>query len=372
MTGPEVAAEQPAAGPDRDVARVDHGDRTRVAAPRRPQDPDLPHLGARATEPADPPVPRPPPEQQGGAGDAIAGPVPEPVPVLPRLFKVAGAVLGSTTVLTGLLFYFGRLHVTGFFRYLRVNFTVLDLTPNDYLIRSADGLFVPLTAAAAAGLLCLWTNRFVLGRLGPERQERVIAGAAPVAAGLGAVLVAMALLELLTDRPLITELPWLGGLALAGGVLLLAYAAHLARLVPAVAGNGGRRSSDVSALAEGGFAFLLVTIGLFWAVGSYAIDVGTGRARQAVAELPTTADAVVYSERSLRLAVAGVTEFRCQDPDAAYRFRYDGLKLILHSGGQYLLVSGDWSRENGTAVLLPRDDVRLEFATPGQQRSSLC
>ena len=43
-------------------------------------------------------------------------------------------------MLTGLLFYFGRLHITGFFRHLRVNFTVLDLTPNDYLIRSADGL----------------------------------------------------------------------------------------------------------------------------------------------------------------------------------------------------------------------------------------
>ena len=69
----------------------------------------------------------------------------------PALFKVSGAVLGSTTVLTGLLFYFGRLHITGFFRYLRVNFTVLDLTPNDYLIRSADGLFVPLTTAAVTG-----------------------------------------------------------------------------------------------------------------------------------------------------------------------------------------------------------------------------
>ena len=122
-----------------------------------------------------------------------------------------------------------------------------------------------------------------------------------------------------------------------------------------------------------GSPFLLVTIGLFWAVGSYAIDVEHGRARETVAELDTAADAVLYSERSLRLAVAGVTEFRCQDPEAAYRFRYDGLKLVLQSGGQYLLVSAEWSRENGTAVLLPRTDaVRLEFATPGQRRSEIC
>jgi hypothetical protein len=178
----------------------------------------------------------------------------------------------------------------------------------------------------------------------------------------------LSLRELFADRPLVADLGWVGGLALAGGVLLLAYAAHLAGPQSAT----GHRS-DFSALAEGGFALLLVTIGLFWAVGSYAIDVGAGRARETVAELDTAADAVLYSERSLRLAVAGVTEFRCQDPEAAYRFRYDGLKLVLQSGGQYLLVSAEWSRENGTAVLLPRTDaVRLEFATPGQRRSEIC
>jgi len=372
VTGPEVAAGEPVAGSRRDASRGDgEGNHPAMAVPRRPQDSGLPHPEVPLPEPVAPRQGLAPESQGEPPGDAAEA-VAEPAAVLPRLFKVAGAVLGSTTVLTGLLFYFGRLHITGFFRYLRVNFTVLDLTPNDYLIRSADGLFVPLTAAAVTGLLCLWGNRFVLGRLSPDRRKRVVAVAVPAAAGLGVVLVAVSLRELFADRPLVTDLPWVGGLALAGGVLLLAYAAHLARTGDSADGAGGRRSSDVSVLAEGGFALLLVTIGLFWAVGSYAIDVGTGRARQAVAELPGVEDAVIYSERSLRLAVVGVTEFRCEDPEAAYRFRYDGLKLILQSGGQYLFVSGDWSRDNGTAVLLPRDAVRLEFATPGQRRSPIC
>src|SRR5688572_10524833 len=83
----------------------------------------------RSQAPADPVASRQPapllPPRAEGAG-------PEPNDVLPRLAKLAGAVLGPTTVLTGLLFYFGRMHVTGYFRYLRVNFTVLDLTANDY------------------------------------------------------------------------------------------------------------------------------------------------------------------------------------------------------------------------------------------------
>jgi hypothetical protein len=126
-------------------------------------------------------------------------------------------------------------------------------------------------------------------------------------------------------------------------------------------------------VAEWGLASLLVVIGLFWAVGSYAIEVGRGRAQETQAQLPTTADAVLYTERSLRLAVAGVTELGCDDPDAAFRFRYDGLKLVLQSGGQYLLLPAGWTRENGTAVLIPRGDgVRLEFAPPGQLRQPVC
>jgi hypothetical protein len=290
-------------------------------------------------------------------------------PVLPRILKVAGALLGSTTVLTGLLFYFGRLHVTGFFRYLRVNFTVLELTPSDYLIRSADGLFVPITLAALGGLAVLSVDRFVLHRLGARRRERVLRVAVPGVASLGGLLVLLALVELMAGWIPVDDAPWTGGVALAGGMLLLAGAAHWSR--------AGRRASPggpaaLPVVAEAACAFLVVVIGLFWAVGSYAIEVGAGRARETVAGLANAPDAVLYSERSLRLAVEGITEVRCADPEAAYRFRYDGLKLVLQSGDQYLLISEDWSRRNGTAVVLPRPGLRLEFAPPGQRRSGMC
>src|SRR3954454_23440802 len=133
----------------------------------------------------DAPVPRQSavPVSPDGAVPPAASAVPEESPgTLPKLLKLTGAVLGSTTVLTGLLFYFGRLHITGFFRYLRVNFTVLDLTANDYLIRSADGLFVPLTTAAGTGLLVLWLNRFVVARLPEDRRHKVLGVAVAVAA----------------------------------------------------------------------------------------------------------------------------------------------------------------------------------------------
>jgi hypothetical protein len=71
---------------------------------------------------------------------------------------------------------------------------------------------------------------------------------------------------------------------------------------------------------------------------------------------------VVYSAKSLSLNAPGVRETRCQDPDAAYRFRYDGLKLVLQSGDQYLFLPAGWSPRDGVAILMPRSDsLRLEL-----------
>jgi hypothetical protein len=57
---------------------------------------------------------------------------------------------------------------------------------------------------------------------------------------------------------------------------------------------------------------------------------------------------------------------RCADPDAAYRFRFDGLALVMQSDDNYVLLPKWWSRQEGVAVVLPRNDsVRLEFMRAG-------
>jgi hypothetical protein len=143
-------------------------------------------------------------------------------------------------------------------------------------------------------------------------------------------------------------------------VLLFLYGVRLAR---AARQGSPRRRSEGAELAEWGAAFLLVSVGLYWAVGQYAFGVGAGRAQQLERALPDQPAAVLFSERSLSLDADGVTEVRCADPEAAYRFRYDGLRLVRQSGDQYLLLAATWSRDTGSAVLVPDGDVRLEFRT---------
>ena len=306
-----------------------------------------------------------PPAGDGHAPDAVR-PEPETEDVgateaLPKLFKVFGGIIAPTSLLTGLLFYFGRSRAAGYYRYFHVNSTVLDLTTNDYLFSGIDGLFVPIAVASLLALVLLWLNRLLLTRVPAGARRRAVRALVPAAALPGAILVVLAFADLFTEGRVFGVNSATGGLCLAIGVILLVYAVRLLRLVLPPPGPAGTRR-PATGLAEWGAAFLLVSIGLFWAADAYAFGVGTGGAITLHRALPTVPEAVLYSEESLSLDVPGVTEVRCSDPDAAYRFRYDGLRLVREAGNQYLLLPATWDRATGTAVLIPRSGtVRLEF-----------
>ncbi|MGZ4655664.1 MAG: hypothetical protein ACXVXX_01725 [Blastococcus sp.] len=296
------------------------------------------------------------------------------VEALPRLLKAGGAVVGPATLITALLIQFGRLWAAGYFRYFGVNFSVLDLTTNDFLTSGADGLWVPVAAASVAALVVIWAHRLLLARLTGPARRRAFRVLIPASGVIGGLLVTLALLDLVGHiRPFWSDTAEAGGLSLALGALLLVYAVRLVRLAPHVAppqgrdGGAAHRHAASAGLAEWGAAFLLVSVGLFWAVGNYAFGVGVGRAQELDAALPALPDAVLYSEKSLGLDLPGVTELRCRHPDAAYLFRYEGLRLVREAGNQYLMLPAAWTRPTGTAVLIPRSAaVRLEFRTAAQ------
>jgi hypothetical protein len=273
--------------------------------------------------------------------------------------NLLGTVVAPTTLLTSLLFYFGWSHAYYFYDYFGVNSTLLGLTTRDYVQKAVDGLFVPMMVVACAGLLALWAHSLLRARLaaGPHRHlRRLLAAVAAVGLALAAGGFWSVFAETALRRRLYgTAAP----LSLALGVLLLVYAVHQWRSLP-----GGRRPPGPMSgrVAEWAAVFVLVGLSLFWAANNYSVAVGRQRAYQMVLQLPREPDVVLFSERSLSLAAPGVREVRCRDPQAGYRFRYDGLKLLPQSGDQYLLLPERWSRRNGVAILIPRNDsLRLEL-----------
>jgi hypothetical protein len=218
-------------------------------------------------------------------------------------------------------------------------------------MRGLDGLFVPLVVVAGVTLVAVWGGRLLQARL--ERLERYGRRSwwPPVLGGIGLVLCANGLSRIYVVTPLNRPLA-LAPVSLAVGVAMIAGAVHLR--------TAGHPRSDVVGLVEYVAVFVLIGLSLFWAANDYAAAVGRGRAAQFVRELPSYPAAIVYSEHDLNLT--GIEMVRCADPDASYRFRYDGLALVMQSDDNYVLLPKWWSRQEGVAVVLPRNDsVRLEF-----------
>ncbi|GHH28828.1 hypothetical protein [Lentzea cavernae] len=283
-----------------------------------------------------------------------------------RALKVFGSLLAPTTVLTALLFYFGVRHATYFCEWFGVHYSVLGLSAPDYLIRSADGMFVPLTVLSAAGLAALWGYRFLHSVLAPKTWRVLARRAVPVLVALGLVFLLLGLTGL-TVPLLLYAVPGLPGVCVALGVISFPLAERLHATV------AGRHATGVVPVVQWTFTFVLASIGLFWAVNDYSAAVGAARGYEYETRLGTLPKAVVFSTKDIGFHGPGVSMTSCTAPDSAYRFRYEGLVLVLQSGGQSLLLPKGWNRRDGAALVLPRSgDVRLEFSRPEADRDPTC
>lgn len=279
---------------------------------------------------------------------------PEADPGPPQALKLVGTVLANTTLLTALLYFFGLVDTQTFFAYFRVHYTLLGQTPDEIFARSIDGVLLPLAGAAGAVLGFLILVGFLRLRLTEHGWERLLRVCTPIAAGLGAALIVATVLVAVNPEPF-RDRPGLPGLGFALGVLMVLFAWR--QWGPALKALAMR-----SSLLELFVGYVLVSIGLFWAVSDYSSAVGVRRGFEVAAQIPARPAATIYSAESLNLSANGVLQVKCADPEAAYKYRYTGLKLLLQSGGQYVFVPSNWRAGTGVAFVVPKTDkLRLEF-----------
>jgi hypothetical protein len=262
-------------------------------------------------------------------------------------------VLANTTLLTALLYFFGFVETQVLFNYFRVHYTLLGQTPDEIFARGADGVLLPLAGAAGAILLFLVLARFLQIRLTTPSWSKLLRVCTPIAAVLGMASLGTTALIALDPEPF-RDYPGVPGVGFALGVLMILFAWRQWTSQK----SDGTKSSVVELVA----GYALVSIGLFWAVGDYSGAVGVRRGFETASQFPTRPAATVYSAESLNLTAGGVTEVRCANPEATYKYRYTGLKLLLQSGGQYVFVPSNWRASTGVAFVIPKTDkLRLEF-----------
>jgi hypothetical protein len=271
---------------------------------------------------------------------------------LPSVTRLMTEVVAPTTLATGLLFFFGWGHAYWFFHYFGVDSASLDLSRSDHLMRSVDGLFLPVAALAALGLAVAW-GRLLAERFLPPAVRRRLGEWAPRTAVVLGVLLVLNGTSALFVATIFNHGLAVAPLSLALGIGLLFYLVH----------RSGTAAPGWLAVTEWLAVFVLVGLSLFWAAFDYSAAVGRSRAAQYVAELPDSPEAIVYSVSRLNLQAPGVDEVRCaDDPENAYRFRYDELTVLWQTGDEIVLLPRSWTRSAGVAVVLPRGaGVRLEY-----------
>jgi hypothetical protein len=258
--------------------------------------------------------------------------------------SIATSLLAEAAVVGGGLYYFGYLRTRSAFAYFGIDPSILGLSTPDYLLRSVNSVGIPLlvcalgylavrTAVAAAPRLGL--GRYTLGRGG----ALVALGAAGVVGVLG-----------------------LGGIAIgqfAGRNQIGTASAVLLALAFLVTGGAVRGLRDPAEYEKLAFAaYCVVAILIFVAATGFATSVGQHDAARIARTLHDRPTVTLRSENRLDISGYGVTEVTGTDPHYAYR--YDNLRLLARTGGQYLFIPPDWRYGAPVFIVPGGDGLRLD------------
>ena len=278
--------------------------------------------------------------------------------------ELIGFVAAPTTLITALGFYFGWALTNSRASYFGIDASALGFSTQDYLLRSADALFVPLGAALVLTLAMVSLNALATRRLADAGSRARLRHAARVAVLTGSALFALGIIAVF--RPLSFSPHYLFPSSSPGiGIALLAYGVHLLGRIRAAEEPVAPSAVDARSRAMAmTLVALLIVLSAFWTASTYADALGRGRAERLAASLTARPQVTVFTPKRLVVEADGVVERRLSGGDVAYRYRYSGLRLLIRSGGKYFLLPDNWSRAGGTVIVLAdRPDYRFEFGS---------
>jgi hypothetical protein len=269
-----------------------------------------------------------------------------------RILRLVATIGSPIAIATALLFYFGWVRASVQARRLGYDTTILDWSVQDYILRSILVLFIPLMVLLLLALLLIWLHqRLILPMVESPCPGRM---ATWLPRGLRASWILWASVAVVV---LMFATPGSGAVIPLTATLALLCAMYGDLLERRITGKS-RTSSAAKVLI-----LLLLAFAVFWDTERLARVMGDEYAAQITADPRQLLAVTIYSSKSLEIHTHGVVETKLGSPESAYRYRYDGLRLVQRSGDRYLLMSELWDvRSSRIIVLRDNDTIRMEFS----------
>ncbi|MGW6499275.1 hypothetical protein [Nonomuraea angiospora] len=282
--------------------------------------------------------------------------------------RLLAQIVTPTTLIASALMYFGSVRLSRMYAALGVNSSVLSFTPQDYVLRSVHVADQPAMLFLLVLLVLILAAPFANDRLIRfttwHRMATVWTGAA--LAVLGAVSIVAFLAAIFHwlknwGPPLLVQ-----SLLLDLGAALLFYSTYLFTVLLT-----GPVVSTTGRIVQRTVLVVLILLSFFWMVDDRARQAGEADAKGLKEHPEQLVGVVVYAPRRLNLEDPGIREIPLTDPNAEFRYKYTGLRLLIESNGQYFVVSVCWPTTAGTrAIALPADgSIRLETLNDGKKQS---
>ena len=269
--------------------------------------------------------------------------------------RLLAGLAGQAAILTAVLVYFGWVRAYATYHYFGVDLSALNFSVSDYVLHSVNVAFPMVVVIALLGVCATYRHELVRPSLDdPNRLRRLVNRSARTGACLTVVGLILALV-----LALIGQLAFLGLILLVIGATLGMYAMVInSRYSPPKADT--RTPSYI--VASGALVLLL----FMWTVTAYANYAGIQKAEQVQSGLPTAAAVIIYSSANLSLSGPGVMMSIVRARDSEFRFRYDGLRFLVGSGGNDFLLPERWRPGDGSVIVLPAAGagILVEFAVP--------
>lgn len=269
-------------------------------------------------------------------------------------------LLPFITVLAALGVWYGYELTLARARYFGLDPSVLDYTTSELLLRTAPAVIAPLLYLLMV-LIALVSLHAIVRWLQRHRRWAYPIRVGAAVTGLMGLLLVVGGVVVVGDHNFLAKHPALRPMMLPLGLLFVFYATWLI----------GRRSArPITAMGSPkgamGLTAGVVLISTFWSFSEAAEYAGARDSyilfNNAFGDLPRV---IIYSDKELLISAPGVERTTVGNSESLYHWRYQGLRLLVHSGDKYFLIPAGWaSTEHSAIVLADEPGLRFEFQEP--------